>query len=247
MRLLRNVKSRHADNEKRDMTMRRIIDQTLKICGNGRSYLQHFLQDLSNRFKGSSLRASQTEWMDQPQQAIQNALARSRAGAAPSLDIDQCVLISPPTGFLRLLWSELWIPASRGEMETCRRIMSFVLTAPRSANAPPLLPVFMHVLVPSLITTIDQQHHQEQTMKIEFLMAVITSALTACLHLEWALQSIFGESPVMDQRSAIILRRFAKQLRSKKHSPTSEALCQRLRALPSFMVNFPTVATELGM
>jgi mediator of RNA polymerase II transcription subunit 5 len=189
--------------------------------------------------------APQTTWMDQTRNAIRDAFASARAGKAVSLDVDFCVLASPSTRFLGLLWSELSAAAGQGEMETCRRIATFVLTMPRSSG-PPLPPLFLHILVPSLITAIDRQQPPEQTMNMELLVTIISSVLTASLHLEWALHSATGESRyVLGQSSAAMTRRFAATLRNR--SPTSEAIAQRLMSSPSFVADFPTFMGELGL
>lgn len=170
----------------------------------------------------------------------------ARAALAPSLDIDFCVLVNSPSQFLELLWSELRAPASHGEMETCKRIITFVLTMPRDPDSPPLLPVFMHVVLPQLVAMIDRQHPQDQAMNIEFLIAVIASTFAASLHLEWALHSVTGEPrQVFGPTSAVMLRRVARQLHSLKDNPTSQALLQRLHS--SFMMSFPAFAGEFEM
>ncbi|KAH9950473.1 hypothetical protein B0H21DRAFT_723485 [Amylocystis lapponica] len=73
-------------------------------------------------------------WTNQPQQAIRNALSAVRAGKGPSLDVDRCLLLISPTKFLGILWSELMVAASMGDIEAPRRIATFVLTMPRCAR-----------------------------------------------------------------------------------------------------------------
>jgi mediator of RNA polymerase II transcription subunit 5 len=130
-------------------------------------------------------------------------------------------------------------------MEICQRIATFVLTIPRSSGVP-LLPIFFHLVVPSLIATIDRQQPPEQSMATELLVTVISSVLTASLHLEWAIHSITGATHhVLGQSSAGFTRRFAAALRHR--SLTGQAIVQRLSSSPSFVANFPTFAGELGM
>jgi mediator of RNA polymerase II transcription subunit 5 len=101
-------------------------------------------------------------------------------------------------------------------------------------------------VVPSLIAISDRQQPPEQTMATELLVTVISSVLTASLHLEWAIHSITGTTHhVLGQSSASITRRFAAALRHR--SLTGQAIIQRLSASPSFVANFPTFAGELGM
>ena len=83
-------------------------------------------------------------------------------------------------------------------------------------------------------------------MNIELLVTIISSVLTASLHLEWALHSVTGETrQVLGQSSAAMTRRFAGALRHR--SPTSEAIVQRLTSSPAFVANFPTFMSELGL
>jgi mediator of RNA polymerase II transcription subunit 5 len=103
----------------------------------------------------------------------------------------------------------------------------------------------MHTVLPLLITTVDRQYPQEQMVNIEFLVTIISSALTAALHLEWALHLVTGQTHVRGQGSAVMLSVLARQLRGKKHSPTSKALAQRLCTSTSFMVNFPSFRSDL--
>ncbi|KAF8078548.1 hypothetical protein FPV67DRAFT_62362 [Lyophyllum atratum] len=133
----------------------------------------------------------------------------------------------PPTRFLQLLWSELVISASVGEMESCRRIATFVLTMPRCSGTPPLLPIFLHVVSPSLIFAIDHQQPPEHTMKVELLVTIVSSALTAALHLELGIRSVTGEHRlVLGQSSSGMARRFAADLGARRDH-TSRAILQR--------------------
>ncbi|KAF5377593.1 hypothetical protein D9615_005338 [Tricholomella constricta] len=136
---------------------------------------------------------SRVVWENEPRQAIQAALASARTGKAPAMDVERCIKIMPPTKFLQLLWSELVISASVGEMENCRRIATFILSMPRSSSTPPLLPIFLHVVTPSLIFAINHQQPPEHTMMVELLITIVSSALTAALHLELGIRSVTGE------------------------------------------------------
>ncbi|KII93232.1 hypothetical protein PLICRDRAFT_121648 [Plicaturopsis crispa FD-325 SS-3] len=183
----------------------------------------------------------QQHWMDQSRQAIRNAFAAARAGKTPALDVAHCLLSTPPTAFLRLLWSELRAAASLGEIETCRRIATFVLTMPRApSQGPPLLPVFMRSVLPALLAPADQH---EQSVAVELLVAITSSVLTAALHVELALLSVCGEQRyVLGQSSAAVARRLAGDLRAKTHSPTSAVIMQRLGSSSAFVANFPMFA-----
>ncbi|KAJ8456924.1 hypothetical protein ONZ45_g18524 [Pleurotus djamor] len=182
----------------------------------------------------------------QPKLAIQVSLALARAGKAPSLDIETCLLVTPPAKFLQLLWSECLAAAALGETDACRRIATFVLTTPRSPNTPPLLPIFLYIVLPALLASIDKQVTGEPPMGVELLSTIITSSLTAALHLEWALRTVGGEAsyPLGGQPSTIMARRLGMNLRMKKQSHTSSLLAQKLAMSQPFMTNFPHFINE---
>lgn len=180
--------------------------------------------------------------MDFPKQEIHEALALARRHKAPRIDVTRCLSATSPSTFLKLLWSELSVASSLGEMETCRRLATFVLAMPRQlSSAPPLLPIFMYNVLPYLITTIDQQQATEKGMNTQLLVTIISSALTAALHIEWAVQTVCEEQRfVLGQPSAAIARRLAADLRAQKHgSSTSATILQRLGSSPAFVTNFP--------
>ncbi|KAG2044771.1 mediator complex subunit Med5-domain-containing protein [Suillus americanus] len=111
-----------------------------------------------------------TRWMDFPKQEIHEALALARRHKAPRIDVTRCLSATSPSRFLDLLWSELSVASSLGEMETCRRLATFVLAMPRQlSSAPPLLPIFMYNVLPCLITAIDQQQAAEKGMNTQLL------------------------------------------------------------------------------
>jgi mediator of RNA polymerase II transcription subunit 5 len=185
--------------------------------------------------------ASKQPWQDQPRQALRNTLAMARTGMPPSLDVTRCIIITHPSRFLQCLWTELCGSANMGETETCTRLATFVLTTPRSQSTPPLLPIFLHNVLPSIIANIDHQQPHEQTMNAELLVAIISSVLTAALHLEWALRSVCNEERyILGQSSSAMARRLAANLRGK-NSPTARTVKQRLSSSQSFVANFPGV------
>ncbi|KAG6812477.1 hypothetical protein H0H92_002584 [Tricholoma furcatifolium] len=185
-------------------------------------------------------------WETEPRQLIQLAFNMARAGKAPSIDVEHCLKVVSPTAFLHLLWSELAVCASVGEMEISRRIATFILTMPRSSSTPPLLPVFLHVVTPSLIFAMDQQQTSEQTMKVELLVTVISSALTAALHLELGIRPVPGEPQfLLGQSSSGMARKLADDLR-KGRDRTSRMVRQKLAASLSFAANIAVSINELG-
>lgn len=183
--------------------------------------------------------------IDQSRRVIRDALVASRAGKAPSIDVDRCLLFSPPTKFLSSMWSELVTASTMGDIETPRRIATFILSTPRSPRSPPLLPVFLHVILPSVMTSLDNTAPPEQTMVTELIVATISSALTLALHIEWALLSVCNEQRyVLGHSTAGMARRLGGDLR-RGNSSTTKIIFQRLSSSQSFMTNFPTFIAEL--
>ena len=176
----------------------------------------------------------------QPKQVVRNALAMARAGKGPAIDVERCLGVIPPSKFLDIVWSELVEAASVGDTERCRRIATFILTMPRCTATPPLLPIFIHLVVPMLITRIDQQQASEQALATELLVSLISSALTAAHHLEWAVQTVISEHrSFLGQTTTAMARRLADDLRARKSSGVSALIIQRLTASQTFVANFP--------
>lgn len=189
--------------------------------------------------------ASDAHWSDQARQLVTAALTAARAGRAVSLDVDRCLLLSPPTKFLNTLFSDL-IMAATMDMEPPRRIATFVLTMPRTPRSPPLLPLFLHLILPSLVAAADSLPPTEQAMRVEFLVAVISSSLTSALHLEWAMLTTCGEERyVLGQSVTSMARRLAGDLRRRADGPSAGLVMQRLTAMQSFVTNFPIFAAEV--
>ncbi|KAG5648052.1 hypothetical protein DXG03_007087 [Asterophora parasitica] len=195
---------------------------------------------------GVSPIGSRVVWEEEPRQAIQAALLLARSGKAPSLDVERYIKIMPPIKFLHVLWEELLIPASMGELESCKRLATFVLTTPRSPSTPPLLPIFLHVVTPSLIFAIEHQKPPENTMNVELLVTIVSSALTSAFHLELGIRSVTGQPRfALGQPSSGMARKFAVDLRARL-DPTSRTILQRLASSQSFATNFPVFMSELG-
>lgn len=191
-------------------------------------------------FAGSLPTQAHGWWNEQPRMALHQTLLAARAGKAPSLNVDRCLSVTTPSKFIELLWSELCAAASLGQMEDCKRLATFVLVVPpRTPNTPRLLPIFMHMVLPSLIARIDLQQPTEQSMSIELVVAVISSVLTAALHLEWAFHTVCGGRHVPPQPAAAMARRLSHELRGKKRSSTGTVVAQKLAASSPFVANFP--------
>ena len=207
-------------------------------------------------------------WYQQVQQAIQTAfsMARSQHKTPPHLDLRRCLNTLPPIKLLQILWAEIQVAANMGETEVCRRIATFVLTTPivdgkSTAHHYPLLPIFLHVVLPGIIVETDRASPQEeQTMRVDLIVAVVSSALSAAMHLEWALRSVLtpdhhqqqqhqlknSQSPVLGQSSNGMARRLALDLRRNRKSEVSKMMLQRFAASHPFVANFPVFKSELG-
>ncbi|THH04163.1 hypothetical protein EW145_g5729 [Phellinidium pouzarii] len=195
--------------------------------------------------------ATQCHWLDQPRNAIRDAFTSARTGKAPAFDVGRCVAVVGPTRFLRTLWNELDAAAQMGELELSRRFSTYVLLCPPApigsgaGRAPPLLPVFFGGVLHILLAQLDGQTPTEQTFGIELLVAVISSALTGLLQLEWALRAVATDASSERfpyQPSVTVARRLAADLR-RNTSPTAAMVMQRLSSSPSFVANFPMMAS----
>ncbi|CCM05148.1 uncharacterized protein FIBRA_07357 [Fibroporia radiculosa] len=193
-----------------------------------------------------SLHAQPPGWSDLSLRSVRDALTAARSGKAPALDIDRCLLLTPPAKFLHMLWKELMVMASLGEIDISRRIATFVLTMPRRSHSPPLLPIFLHVLLPGLVAAADSLPSSDPTVTVELLVTVVSSSLTAALHLEYALLKTDKEhSPVLGQTTAAMARRLGSDLRRKGHGRTAALIVQRLCSISTFMTNFPTFMADV--
>ncbi|KAL9716176.1 hypothetical protein Ac2012v2_000621 [Leucoagaricus gongylophorus] len=187
-------------------------------------------------------------WEEQPKQDIHDAITAASGQKVPSLNIEKCLRISPPTKFLKTLWSEIVISGSMREIEIVKRMAMFVLATPRSSSqTPPLLPIFLHVVLPSLISNIDSQQPVEQNVTADILATIISSALTAAAHLDWAVRTICSEHrPILGQHSPAMVRQLAAELRTQKDKPAGKLVAQKLAASQGFVTNFPFFVKELN-
>ncbi|KAL0580378.1 hypothetical protein V5O48_001623 [Marasmius crinis-equi] len=185
-------------------------------------------------------------WRNQPKQAIQDALASARAGKGPFIDVARCLKVLAPTRFLELLWSQLVVAAGvGGSTEGGKRLAVFILTLP-FPGSPPLFPIFINTVLPSLISHIDQLPASDQAVQTELLHSILTSLFTAAISTEVAMRSVLGQQgPVLGQHSSVMARRLVTELRTRKHSYTSKSLSQRLSSSTSCVANFP-IFMELG-
>ncbi|KAJ2931174.1 hypothetical protein H1R20_g5939, partial [Candolleomyces eurysporus] len=179
----------------------------------------------------SNTKTSADPWIHYPQAKIHEAFAMSRTNKLIELDVDRCLKICNATRFLQLLWEKVTSsiatnnPLTSGLpmsiiVETARRVTTYVLTMPpNSPGVSPLLPVFMHLVVPWIVATIEKvpEHSSMQTQKstsIELLTSIILSSLTAALHLEWSMSTVLSDNrPVLGAPSSAVAKRLAHDLR----------------------------------
>lgn len=159
------------------------------------------------------------------------------------MDIEHCLALKPPTQFLPILYSEL---TSVRQVETPRRIATHVLATPRPTSSPPLLPIFLHVTLPTLIASMDRVSPPEQAIAAELLVAIISSALTAALRTEWAFMTLCNEQRIiLGQTTTALARRLGGDLRRKaNNSPMSDAIAKRLTSSHPFVSNFPSFLAD---
>ena len=182
----------------------------------------------------------------QVQQAVQTTFIMARSHKPPYLDVRRCIKMVPPIKFLQLFWTELVASANLGELEACRRIATFVLTMPQDSTVCPLLPIFMHIVLPSLVASATQQQPPEQAVTVELLVVTISSVLNAALHLEWAMRSGDSDRLVLGQLSTTIARRLAQDLRRNRSRDVNSTILRRLGSSQSFVANFPIFISELS-
>ena len=110
--------------------------------------------------------------------------------------------------------------------------------------------IFLHLVLPSLVASADTLSATEQTIQVEFLVSVISSSLTAALHLEWAMLTTCGEERyVLGQSVTSMARRLAGDVRRRESGSgigtSAGMVMERLTAMQPFVANFPTFAAEV--
>jgi len=199
------------------------------------------LHDEGRNEEGLSL-STQATPTNQPQRALREVL---RGNKAPCLDVERCLLLTTPTKFLHLLWSEMSVAASLGNMDVCKRLTTHIFVISASTGTVPLLPVFLHSILPSLIIAMDRQQTPDQTIQIELLVSVLSSSLAAAFHAERAWRSICSEQRYLLGQSSLAMARGLAEKLKMKSSPTCRVVSQRLASSQVFVANFPMVMGEL--
>ncbi|KAH9082083.1 hypothetical protein EDB83DRAFT_2310327 [Lactarius deliciosus] len=189
------------------------------------------------------LDSSSLHCTDQPRRAIQNTLALIQSGKAPSLNVAACLVETSATDFLQTLWLELNRSIKAGmTIDAVKPLAVFILATPRGTLSPPLLPVFLHNVVPSLIDRSDNP----MTGDLELLIAIVSSSLMAALQLERTLYTTSGQQIYpLGSSSSSMARRLAVDLRYRKSNPKGGLVAQRLTSSQTFVTSFPVFKTEI--
>ncbi|KAI0307798.1 hypothetical protein B0F90DRAFT_1813191 [Multifurca ochricompacta] len=236
----------------------------LSLCGPSVVRLLSEVQGVSQPFDVAALRlevikvmgvtvaepipTSSLRWADQPRRAVQNALALIQSGKAPFLHVTACLVETSTTDFLQTFWSELNVSIKTGVMaDAARRLAVFVLATPRVPRTPPLMPIFLHNVLPSLLDEFDNPKlGQTIPGDLELLIAIISSSLMAALQLERALYITSGEQVYpLGSSSSSMARRLALDLRHRKISSKGKLIAQRLTSSQAFVTSFPIFKTEI--
>lgn len=191
------------------------------------------------------LNSSAPSLADQSRRAIQDAL---QSGKAPFLNVAACLVETPAIEFLQTFWLELNMPIKTDAIaDAAKRLAVFVLATPRALPTPPLLPIFLHNVLPSLIDKFDNSNlGQAMTGDLELLIAIISSSLMAALQLEWALYTTSGEQVFpLGSSSTAMASRLALDLRHRKSSSKGKLIAQRLTSSQTFVTSFPVFKTEI--
>lgn len=178
---------------------------------------------------------------------IRDALHLGRPGKAPGVDIDRCLATFKPLAFVHLLWSELAEASRLGSTEVSKQLGTFILAMPPSRKSPRLLPIFLHVVLPSLVASINRLLPSElKALNIDLLAGIISSTLTATFHLEVALHAFRGDEHILQPTSMHMARRLANNLRGMKDIETGTMLVKALASNQTFVSNFPVfMLTEM--
>ena len=182
-------------------------------------------------------------WVDQPRRAIQNGLAQIQSGKVSSLNVAACLVETSAADFLQTLWLELNQSVKAGmTVDAIKPLAVFILATPRSTHLPPLLPIFLHNVLPSLVDRPDNP----MTGDLELLIAITSSSLMAALQLERALYTTGGEQVYpLGSSSSSMARRLAVDLRHRKSNSKGRLIAQRLTSSQTFVTNFPVFKTEI--
>jgi mediator of RNA polymerase II transcription subunit 5 len=131
--------------------------------------------------------------------------------------------------------------------DAAKRLAVFVLSTPRAPRTPPVLPIFLHNVLPSLIDTFDNLKLGPAIAgDLDLLVAITSSSLMAAQQLERALCATSGEqSYPLGSSSSSMASRLALDLRHRKSSSKGKLIAQRLTSSQTFVSSFPVFKTEI--
>ena len=198
--------------------------------------------------KDPLLNSPSSSWADQSRTAVQDALVLLQSGKPPFLNVAACLVETPAIEFLQTFWLALNMPIKTDvTADAAKRLAVFVLATPRASPTPPLLLIFLHNLLPSLIDKFDNPNlGQAMTGDLELLIAIVSSSLMAALQLERALFTASGEQVfTLGSSSSAMASRLALGLRHRKSSSKGKVIAQRLTSSQTFVANFPVFKTEI--
>jgi mediator of RNA polymerase II transcription subunit 5 len=173
-----------------------------------------------------------------------------QSGKPPYLNVAACLVETPAIEFLQTFWLALNMPIKTDvTADAAKRLAVFVLATPRASPTPPLLLIFLHNLLPSLIDKFDNPNlGQAMTGDLELLIAIVSSSLMAALQLERALFTASGEQVfTLGSSSSVMASRLALGLRHRKSSSKGKVIAQRLTSSQTFVANFPVFKTEIWL
>lgn len=194
----------------------------------------------------------QGAWLHEPRNIVRHALASADAGKLPTFDIARCLSMTNVRTFFDFAWREMLAAASIGKIEICRRFAT-VLLAPTSGTSmesctpsvPPLLPLFLHAYIPSLLVWIDNQPStSDQNLSVQLLAAIVVSALTFAAHFERALLSSSTMTTEGGVKGPIPCSAMVRKLRidlRKLKGWSALQLFQKLSTSSTFVSTFPTL------
>ncbi len=194
------------------------------------------------------LSSPSSSWADQSRRAVEDALVLLRSGKPPFLNVAACLVEIPATEFLHTFWLQLNVATKTDAIaDAAKRLAVFVLATPRASPTPPLLPIFLHNVLPSLIDKFDNPNlGPAMTGDLELLIAIASSSLMAALQLERALYTVNGEQVFpLGSSSSAMASRLALDLRHRKSSSKGKLIAQRLTSSQTFVANFPVFKTEI--
>ncbi|KZO96237.1 hypothetical protein CALVIDRAFT_555303 [Calocera viscosa TUFC12733] len=147
-------------------------------------------------FTDHNYRHTLPAWSDNCQSAVREAFTQAQMNKVTTLEVDRYLDILRPREFVDILWDACLSGASMGAMDGCRIVTAFLLSGLRSPTSPPLLPYFLLVFVPSLLSDLDRQSPQQSNATMDTLVTIIVSACHLSFQLERSFLKIADGAPL---------------------------------------------------